>query len=199
MPREVRQKEAVFFAPYPSKQLLKIVRFFCCYDDEAGDGITVEAVPRGRWDAVLRRDHAGGAALSVGIGEWYITVREDGARTTRKVQDGPTAVASSRASHARKRAQAEEREARFEREQRASAEHQATGAQCGIVDEDFIGGVERAVLAGEFVEIETKEVRAQRLAGLAEGIREFHELAGQRDLGGRLGRSRGGVEGEIGG
>src|SRR5262245_9103183 len=53
------------------------------------------------------------------------------------------------ALHPCQRAEAEEVQAGFEENERARAEEEAAGADGGIVDEDFIGVVERAVVAGE--------------------------------------------------
>lgn len=87
---------------------------------------------------------------------------------------------------------AEKFQARFQDEQGAGAEADATGADGGVVNRDFVGGVEGAERAGQFVEIEAEEVGAEGGDGLGLGIGELDDLSGEGEF--RGGIERGGPE-----
>ena len=83
-------------------------------------------------------------------------------------------------------------QAGLQHRERAVAEQQPARVHGRVFHDDFVGGVEGAEFAGEFVEVEAEKMRAQRVGGERHGVGKLDELPRQRKFLRGLGRARAG-------
>ena len=76
----------------------------------------------------------------------------------------------------------------FQHKEGLRAEEEPAGADCGVVHQHLVRGVEGAEFARQLVEVEAQEMRAQGVGGQTDGVGEADELAREGYLAGRLKR-----------